>query len=91
VSFGQELLYGAKVLRNGDTRLRVLVPAFRYGHCNFKPWEALLSFAILVAKVSGQAPAGAEALLPDAESQKEYLAAAARGGILSATAPPSGD
>lgn len=87
VAFGQEFLYGAKVLRVSDPRLRVLVPAFRYGHCNFTPFEAILSFAILVSKVAGQAPAGAEALLPDAASRQEYRLAAAQAGILP-DAPP---
>ena len=87
VAFGQELSYGAKVLRVSDPRLRVLVPAFRYGHCNFTPWEALLSFAILVSKVAGQAPAGAEALLPDAASRQEYRLAATQAGILPGSPP----
>jgi pimeloyl-ACP methyl ester carboxylesterase len=88
VSFSQEILYGAKVLRASDPRLRVLFPSLRYGHCNFRPWEALLSFAVLVAKVSGQAPSGAEALLPDDGSRLEYLAAAEGAGILTPPAPP---
>jgi hypothetical protein len=92
VGFVQELYYGAKVLREGDPHRRIFYPVFRYGHCNFTPWEALLSFAILVSKVSGSAPAGAEMLLPVAASRQEYLNAAARAGILprsiSRKAPP---
>jgi len=84
VGFVQELFYGAKVLKEGDPHLRIFYPVFRYGHCNFTPWEALLSFSILVSKVAGRAPAGAEMILPDAASRQKYLDAAAREGILPA-------
>jgi pimeloyl-ACP methyl ester carboxylesterase len=86
VAFGQQWLYGAKVLRESDPRLRNLMPVYRYGHCNFKPWEALLGFAVLVSKVSGQAPEGADTVLTDAAARREYLSAASRTGLVAAPA-----
>jgi pimeloyl-ACP methyl ester carboxylesterase len=80
VAYRQELLYSMKVKDAGATAQRVNYPVFRYGHCNFRPFEALVSFAILVAKVMGAPPAGAEMLLPDAAERQAYLdAMAARG------------
>jgi pimeloyl-ACP methyl ester carboxylesterase len=81
VSFAQELFYGRKLRDAGTSAERVLIPAFRYGHCNFKPWEALLSFAILVKRVSGTAPAGTAAVLVD-PAERAAFARAARGAGL---------
>ena len=80
VAYRQELLYSMKVRDAGTMSQHVNYPVFRYGHCNFRPFEALLSFAILVTKVMGAPPAGAERLLPDAAERQAYLdALAARG------------
>jgi pimeloyl-ACP methyl ester carboxylesterase len=80
VAYRQEILYSMKVRDAGTSSQRVLYPVLRYGHCNFRPFEALVSFAILVARVMGAPPAGAERLLPDAAERQAYLQAlAARG------------
>lgn len=84
VAFRQELLYSTKVKNAGATAQRILYPVYRYGHCNFTPVQALLSFAIMVAKVMGTPPAGAEMLLPDAADRRLYLdSLAARGDVTS--------
>jgi pimeloyl-ACP methyl ester carboxylesterase len=87
VSYSQEILYTMKLRDAGTTAERVNIPALRYGHCNFMPWEALLSFAIMVARVQGMPPANAQALLPDASSRSAYLDGLSRLGI--ATPAPS--
>ena len=63
------------------------MPAFRYGHCNFKPWEALLSFAILIRGVNGAAPAGIENLLSDPADREAFLRAARQAGLVPAPRP----
>jgi len=81
VGFVQEMLYTQKVRATGSQGFRLLIPSFRYGHCNFKPWEALLGFALMVYKSSGQAPAGIEAMLTDPAARDAYHAAAAAAGL----------
>jgi pimeloyl-ACP methyl ester carboxylesterase len=78
VGFAQALLYGAKLRASGTEAQRVLFPAFRYGHCNFRPWEALLSFAILLARVEGGVPEGLSALLEDPAERLAFESAARR-------------
>jgi hypothetical protein len=87
VAYRQEILYSMKLGDSGTSAERVNIPALRYGHCNFMPWEALLSFAIMVARVQGMPPANAQALLPDASSRSAYLDGLSRLGI--ATPAPS--
>lgn len=73
VPYWHEPLYRAKV-RAGDSSARhTNLPVLRYGHCNFKPLEVVLGFALLVLKTTGQELAGAESVLPDAASRAEYL------------------
>jgi len=86
VAFVQELLYNQKLRNEGASGEHVLVPAFRYGHCNFKPWEALLSFAILIGRVNGAPPAGLENLLHDPADRDAFLRAARQAGLLPARA-----
>jgi len=84
VAFRQEILYSMKVRDAGATAERTLLPVYRYGHCNFTPVQALLSFAVMVARVMGTPPAGAEMLLPDAADRQLYLdSLAARGYVTS--------
>jgi pimeloyl-ACP methyl ester carboxylesterase len=80
VAFVQELLYAQKVRAAGSTANHLLIPSFRYGHCNFKPWEAILAFVIAVRKAGGVAPTGVEALLPPAD-RDAYTAAAREAGL----------
>ena len=84
VAYMQERLYMMKLRAAGTKSLSPLIPSLRYGHCQFKPWEALLSFAIMVNMVEEQPLLGAETLLPDEASRRLYLAAAQRYGLLDA-------
>ena len=86
VPFVQELVYGSKLRDSGSMPESPLVPALRYGHCNFKPWEALLSFALLIQRTTGQAPLGAESVLADPADRAAYLAAAASRGLAASPA-----
>jgi pimeloyl-ACP methyl ester carboxylesterase len=81
VAFVQELLYAQKLRAAGTSSEHVLIPAFRYGHCNFKPWEALLSFVILLHRANMPVPAAALSLLHDPVEQKDFLRAARLAGI----------
>jgi pimeloyl-ACP methyl ester carboxylesterase len=87
VAYSQEILYSMKLRDTGTMAERVNIPALRYGHCNFMPWEALLSFAIMVARVQGTPPSNAQALLPDAVSRAAYLQALASQGYATAPSP----
>ena len=89
VAYRQEILYSMKVRDAGTAAQRVLYPVLRYGHCNFRPFEALVSFAILVARVMGAPPAGAEMLLPDAAERQAYLQALAARGYAAAGSGPT--
>jgi len=81
VSVSQEFLYRRKLRATRSLSKEVFIPAFRYGHCNFKPWEAVLSFAILVYRVDGSVPAGAADLLPTRAERSAYRKAARQAGI----------
>jgi pimeloyl-ACP methyl ester carboxylesterase len=80
VSYSQETLYTSKVKDKGASAERVNIPVLRYGHCNFKPWEALLSFAIMIARATGAPPANAAAIIPDASDRAAYIGALAQQG-----------
>jgi hypothetical protein len=78
VSFGQEIFYGQKLRTAGKMSNRFLFPAFRYGHCNFRPWEALLSFAVVLYRAQGTVPEGMAALLTDPVERRAFENAAPR-------------
>jgi pimeloyl-ACP methyl ester carboxylesterase len=81
VGFVQELLYGAKTRATGTSGERVFIPSLRYGHCNFKPWEALLSFAILLYRSNMAVPASAVDVLQAPADRDAFRAAARQAGI----------
>jgi pimeloyl-ACP methyl ester carboxylesterase len=81
VAYVQELLYAQKLRDSGTSSEHVLIPAFRYGHYNFKPWEALLSFVILLHRANMPVPAAALSLLDDPAEQKAFLRGARQAGI----------
>ena len=72
VPYPHEPLYRAKILAHGDQAQHVNVPSPRFGHCNFSAAEVLASFAILIYKVSGELPLGAESILPDPQLRQRY-------------------
>lgn len=74
VPFEQELMYQRKVKASGSSALHALIPVQRYGHCAFEPAELVAGFAILLRKVSGHAPTGAEAVLKTQQQRAAYRA-----------------
>lgn len=72
VPYWHESLYWYKALVNGSGLLHTNIPIFRYGHCNFKTSETLAGFILLVLKVSGQEILGADTLLYDSDSKREF-------------------
>lgn len=66
-------LYGLKVLARGSALQYVHLPILRYGHCQFKTYEVLAGFAVLVLKVSLQDLIVAEKVLPQPEQQSKFL------------------
>ena len=70
--YPHEPLYRAKILAHGDQAQHVNVPSPRFGHCNFSAAEVLASFTILIYKVSGELPLGAESILPDPQLRQRY-------------------
>jgi len=58
VPYRHELIYLAKVLKNGSFENFVAIPAFNYGHCTFTTEQVMGAFAILVWKSTGEVPVG---------------------------------
>ena len=54
VPYWHELLYGFKIFRNRAKKNHCAIPVFRYGHCNFKTYELLAAFGVLVLKVTSK-------------------------------------
>jgi pimeloyl-ACP methyl ester carboxylesterase len=73
VFFAHEWLYRKKVRDAGSRALHTNISARRYGHCNFKLSEVLLSFALLVNKVTAEPLEGVEAVLTDPKDLKAFL------------------
>lgn len=82
VPYWHELLYREKVRASGSRVRHTNIPIFRYGHCSFRAGEVLVGFALLVLRVTGQELAGAEDVLPDADSRAEFLQLAQQYGAL---------
>lgn len=72
VPYWHELLYRWKVFWNRSGWQHTNIPAFRYGHCNFRLVEGAVAFAVLYFKVTGRPLTGIEALLPDAAARTEF-------------------
>lgn len=54
VPYWQESLYQIKVALSGSSQFHNNIPAFCFGHCNYRADELLRAFALLVAKVEGR-------------------------------------
>lgn len=74
VPFWHTSLYLKKVIAKNSLSKLAAIPIFRYGHCQFKPEEALLAFEVMVIKAQMQAFSAqqVEQALPDARSRKEF-------------------
>jgi pimeloyl-ACP methyl ester carboxylesterase len=82
VPYWHEPLYRLKVLSRGSGLRYTNIPVFRYGHCNFKASEVLVGFAWLTLQVTGRELLNAQAALPDAGSQAEFLRLAREYGAM---------
>jgi len=80
IPYWHEPLYALKTWTASSASSHLNVPVPRYGHCAFRPAEALLGFAALVLKVRGQELVGAD----------KVLAAAAERAERRRSAPPTG-
>ena len=74
VPYMHEPLYNMKVRDAGDTALHTNIPVYRYGHCNFKPFDVIRAFSVLVNKATGMPVA-----VPSALSRTGAPAGAATG------------
>jgi len=74
VPFWHTSLYINKAAAKSSLRKLVTIPILRYGHCQFKPEEALFAFEVMVVKAQLQAFTAqqVEQALPDAQAQKEF-------------------
>ena len=70
IPYWHAALFQMKVLMKGSALQYVHMPVLRYGHCNFKVYEVLAGFAVLVLKVSGQDLLVTPAALPNAQEQQ---------------------
>jgi hypothetical protein len=72
VPFSQSLLYGLKVLNNGQIANYVPIPSPNFGHCAFNKEEVLAALSILVFKVSGFDLLGTETVLQEPEALDRF-------------------
>lgn len=63
VPYRHELLYSLRTLAKGNGNNLVALPAFAYGHCNFKAAQVVGSFGILIWMSTGELPFGFETYL----------------------------
>jgi pimeloyl-ACP methyl ester carboxylesterase len=82
VPYWHERLYSFKAWFNGSAGLHSNVPSYRYGHCEFGPFDVVMSFALLVLKVRGQELTGIEELLHDPVEREKFLEQARAIGAL---------
>ena len=81
VPYWHEPLYSLKALLGGSGLLHINLPAFRYGHCNFEPAEALVALGLLVLKVEGRELLDAETVLKTQEARELYRSLARANGL----------
>ena len=89
VPYWHEPFYRWRVFTCGSGLLHTNIPVFRYGHCNFRVYEVLVAFAALVFQVTAQELIVADSVLPDAESQSEFLRLAREQGLQPKIVPRS--
>jgi hypothetical protein len=80
IPYWQQPLYQGKVLLAGSGLRLIALPAKRWGHCSFTVEEALVSFALLVLRVTGgNLIASADALPADVAPDRFVARARAAG------------
>ena len=67
VPYWHEFFYEIKLFLTGSRLMRVNVPVYRFGHCQFTAAELVLGFALLIEEVTGQDLEGFEAVLSQLE------------------------
>ena len=82
IHYWHERAYKAKVAANGDSSLHVNIPVLRYGHCEFKNYEVLAAFALLVFKSSGRELVGVRNVLPIERDWQAYSSMAREYGAI---------
>lgn len=75
-------LYREKVAARGSTSQYANIPILRYGHCEFKNYEVLVAFALLILKSSGHELQGVQDVLLAQEDWQSYLELAEEVGAL---------
>ena len=68
VPYWHETYYQIKSSLNGSFLKHNNILAFQYGHCNFKLYEILVAFSLLVRKVEGRDPISIEKIREDKKS-----------------------
>lgn len=82
VPYWHEPIYASKIAAAGAGDQHLNIPVvLRYGHCNFSPAQALISFVLLVRQTTGNALVNAERVLEQAEDRAEYRRLAIEYGI----------
>jgi hypothetical protein len=72
VPFSQNVLYGLKVLSNGQLASYAAIPSPNFGHCAFNKEEVLAALTVLVVKVTGFDLLDAEAVLEEADALDRF-------------------
>jgi pimeloyl-ACP methyl ester carboxylesterase len=75
VPYWHTLLYQKKVMAQNKLSNLAVIPILRYGHCQFKPEEAVFAFEIMLLKAAFQSLTADEiqAALPDARSREGLM------------------
>ena len=72
--------YLAKTILSGSGLRHTHIPILRYGHCNFKVYEVLAGFAVLVLKVTARDLIVTTKALPSIEEQNQLRELAGKHG-----------
>ena len=65
--------YRKKIRESGSGQEYGNIPIFRYGHCEFKTYEVMAAFALLIIKVTGREIESVEKVLQDPEEFEAFL------------------
>jgi pimeloyl-ACP methyl ester carboxylesterase len=80
IPYWHATLYQAKTLFSGSLLRHTHIPIVRYGHCNFKTFEVLAGFAVLVLKVTAGELLVTQKALPNSDDQNQLLQLALQHG-----------
>jgi pimeloyl-ACP methyl ester carboxylesterase len=80
IPYWHATLYSAKTIFSGSFLRHTHIPIVRYGHCNFKVYEVLAGFAVLVLKVTAGELLVTQKALPNPEEQNRLMELARKHG-----------